>query len=459
MFEFEDNLNYSAKIKVIGVGGGGGNAVKTMIKAKLDGVEFIAANTDVQALKTHEAMVKIQLGAELTKGLGAGSNPDVGRDAALEDVRAIQESLRDSDMVFITAGMGGGTGTGAAPVIARIAKEAGALTVAVVTKPFAFEGKKRYRQGELGIEALKKEVDTLITIPNEKLLAISGKETPMLDTFKMADNILLQAVKGISDLITIPGLINLDFADVKTVMKETGMALMGTGAARGENRALEAAKLAISSPLLESVSISGATGILLNITGSSSMTLFEVNEASKLIQEEAHEEANIIFGAVIDDKMKDELRVTVIATGFNKTEFKKIDARSEDKPYVIKSWAQYQKNKEERIKATPVAEATAPTASTFGRSRPGAQVPAVPEALSRPFARSRETQSGNIRASAGGGLEGTQPLMAEVASFPAESLVQMKREDSELRKIVNEVGVSGLDDEFDIPAFIRKRAD
>lgn len=452
MFEFEDNLNYSAKIKVIGVGGGGGNAVKTMIKAKLDGVEFIAANTDVQALKTHEAMVKIQLGAELTKGLGAGSNPDVGRDAALEDIRAIQESLRDSDMVFITAGMGGGTGTGAAPVIARIAKEAGALTVAVVTKPFAFEGKKRYRQGELGIEALKKEVDTLITIPNEKLLAISGKETPMLDTFKMADNILLQAVKGISDLITIPGLINLDFADVKTVMKETGMALMGTGAARGENRALEAAKLAISSPLLESVSISGATGILLNITGSSSMTLFEVNEASKLIQEEAHEEANIIFGAVIDDKMKDELRVTVIATGFNKTEFKKIDARSEDKPYVIKSWAQYQKNKEERMKSPPAASrmdtATHPA-------------PSVEEAP-RPFARSRETKPmGRMYPSTGGGVTASvpQPLMAEVASFPAESLVQMRREDSELRKIVSEVGVSGLDDEFDIPAFIRKRAD
>ncbi|MDO8519196.1 MAG: cell division protein FtsZ [Deltaproteobacteria bacterium] len=457
MFEFEDNLNYSAKIKVIGVGGGGGNAVKTMIRAKLDGVEFIAANTDVQALKTHEAMVKIQLGAELTKGLGAGSNPDVGRDAALEDVRAIQESLGGADMVFITAGMGGGTGTGAAPVIARIAKDAGALTVAVVTKPFAFEGKKRFRQGELGIEALKKEVDTLITIPNEKLLAISGKETPMLDTFKMADNILLQAVKGISDLITIPGLINLDFADVKTVMKETGMALMGTGVARGENRALEAAKQAISSPLLESVSISGATGILLNITGSSSMTLFEVNEASKLIQEEAHEEANIIFGAVIDDKMKDELRVTVIATGFNKPEAaRKSEIRTDEKPYVIKSWAQYQKNKEERQKA-PLASATS------------VEEPAsvVPSASPRPFARATQPMARPVRsfsAAGAAGPDGTQPLMAggaihELPLLSNDSLAQMRREDSELRKIVSEVGVSGMDDEFDIPAFIRKRAD
>lgn len=447
MFEFEQNLNHSAKIKVIGVGGGGGNAVKTMIKAKLDGVEFIAANTDVQALKSHEAMVKIQLGAELTKGLGAGSNPEMGRDAALEDVRGIQETLFGSDMVFITAGMGGGTGTGAAPVIARIAKEVGALTVAVVTKPFAFEGKKRYRQAELGIEELKKEVDTLITIPNEKLLAISGKETPMLDTFKMADNILLQAVKGISDLITIPGLINLDFADVKTVMKETGQALMGTGVARGENRALEAAKLAISSPLLESVSISGATGILLNITGSSSMTLFEVNEASKLIQEEAHEEANIIFGAVIDDRMKDELRVTVIATGFNKTDVKKMpDAKAEEKsaPFTIKSWSQYQKNKEPK---------PAPPAVT---SQVRTEEPKVASPFSRPFQR-RESQSMFSRFQAGAG-EAAQPLISESSPHP-ETVLSFTKDDAELKKIVGEVGVNGLEDEYDIPAFIRKRAD
>ncbi|HEY8370556.1 MAG TPA: cell division protein FtsZ [Thermodesulfobacteriota bacterium] len=317
MIQFEDEVGtHNARIKVIGVGGGGCNAVNTMIGAQLHSVDFIAANTDRQALEASRAGMKIQLGAKLTRGLGAGANPEVGRNAALEDREQIREILSGSDMVFITCGLGGGTGTGGAPVIAEIAKEVGALTVAVVTKPFLFEGKKRLKQAEEGWRQLRNVVDTLITIPNQRLLNIAGKSTSMLDTFKRADEVLLQAVKGISDLITIHGLINLDFADVRTIMAETGMALMGTGTASGDNRAVEAAQKAISSPLLEDVSIQGARGVLINITGGPSLTLFEVNEASTLIQEEAHEDANIIFGAVIDESMTDEIRVTVIATGF-----------------------------------------------------------------------------------------------------------------------------------------------
>lgn len=318
MFEIvEKNSSQGAKIKVIGVGGGGTNAVATMISLGMSGVDFIAANTDNQALDANPAPNHIQLGGELTKGLGAGANPDVGRKAALEDSQKITETLSGSDMVFITAGMGGGTGTGGAPVIAQIAKEAGALTVGVVTKPFNFEGKKRRKNAERGIQELKEAVDTLICIPNQRLLYIANESTTMLDCFKKADEVLYQAVKGISDLINVRGLINLDFADVRTVMCNKGLALMGTGVASGENRAIEAARRAISSPLLEDVAINGATGIIINITGGSDLTLFEVNEASSLITEEAHEEAEIIFGAVIDETLKDEVRVTVIATGFN----------------------------------------------------------------------------------------------------------------------------------------------
>jgi cell division protein FtsZ len=317
MIQFEDvNVPHGARIKVIGVGGGGCNAVNTMIGAQLHSVDFMAANTDRQALEASRASMKLQLGAKLTRGLGAGANPDVGRHAAIEDRDQLREILAGSDMVFITAGLGGGTGTGGAPVIAEIAREVGALTVAVVTKPFLFEGRKRLKQADEGWRALKAVVDTLITIPNQRLLNIAGKSTSMLETFKRADEVLLQAVKGISDLITIHGLINLDFADVRTIMSETGMALMGTGTASGENRAVEAAQKAISSPLLEDVSINGARGVLINITGGPNLSLFEVNEASTLIQEEAHEDANIIFGAVIDENMTEEIRVTVIATGF-----------------------------------------------------------------------------------------------------------------------------------------------
>lgn len=318
MFEIiEKQTVQGAKIKVVGVGGGGTNAISTMMNLGLHGVDFVAANTDIQALAGHPAAVHIQLGAELTKGLGAGANPDVGKKAALEDSAKIAETLYGADMVFITAGMGGGTGTGGAPVIANIAKEAGALTVGVVTKPFNFEGKRRRKNADKGIDELKAAVDTLICIPNQRLLYVANETTTMLDCFKKADEVLHQAVKGISDLINIRGLINLDFADVRTVMSNKGLALMGTGIASGENRAVEAARKAISSPLLEDVSINGATGIIINITGGPDLTLFEVNEASSLITEEADDDAEIIFGSVIDENLKDEVRVTVIATGFN----------------------------------------------------------------------------------------------------------------------------------------------
>jgi cell division protein FtsZ len=325
MFELcEGEIEKSAMIKVIGIGGGGSNAVNTMIVYKLGGVDFIVANTDAQALKTSPSPVKIQLGSEITRGLGAGSDPEVGKRAALESKDSIIESLAGSDMVFITAGLGGGTGTGGAPVVAQIAKESGALTVAVVTKPFQFEGKKREKQCEEGIEELRNIVDTLIVIPNQRLLSLGGRNMSLIEAFKKADDILYHAVKGISDLIIIPGLINLDFADVRNIMSEMGLALMGTGIARGENRAIEAAQRAISSPLLEDNSIQGARGVLLNITGGSDMTLYEINEASSLIQAEAHEEANIIFGTVIDENMEDEIRITVIATGFEENGKKQV---------------------------------------------------------------------------------------------------------------------------------------
>ena len=304
-----------ARIKVIGVGGGGGNAVNRMIQARMAGVEFIAANTDVQALKASQAPVKLQLGVRLTSGLGAGANPDLGRRAALEDSEKIIEALEGADMVFVTAGLGGGTGTGAAPVIASLASEMGILTVAVVTLPFAFEGKRRQQQAERGLKELLESVDTMIVIPNEKLLAVA-KDAGFFESFRIADDVLRQGVQGISDIITIPGIINRDFADVKTTMAGMGYAVMGTAVRSGANRALEAAQAAMASPLLEAGAIDGARGILINITGSSSLKLSEVNEASSLIQSAAHEDASIIFGAVLDEKMGEEVKITVIATGF-----------------------------------------------------------------------------------------------------------------------------------------------
>lgn len=318
MFELSDKgLVSAAKIKVIGIGGAGGNAVNTMISYNLRGVDFIAANTDAQALEASSSPVRIQLGAEVTKGLGAGSDPEVGRQAALETRELLREHLQGSDMVFITAGLGGGTGTGGAPIAAEVAKEMGALTVAVVTKPFQFEGKRRNGQADGGISELRKTVDTLIIVPNQRLLSLAGRNISLLEAFKKADDILYHAVKGISDLIMVPGLINLDFADVKNIMSQMGFALMGTGTASGENRAVEAAQRAISSPLLEDNTIQGARGVLLNITGGPDMTLYEIHEASSLIQAEAHEDANIIFGTVVDEAMGDEIRITVIATGFD----------------------------------------------------------------------------------------------------------------------------------------------
>src|SRR5262244_414648 len=340
---YTDDSRNDARIKVIGIGGGGGNAVNRMIEAGMEGIEFITANTDLQALRMSRAPMKIQLGVKLTNGLGAGANPEVGRKAALEDSDQIIEALEGADMVFVTAGLGGGTGTGAAPIIASLASEMGALTVAVVTKPFAFEGKRRKSQADRGLDELIESVDTTIVIPNEKLLAVA-QNAGFFESFRVADDILRQAVQGISDIITIPGIINRDFADVKTIMQGMGYAVMGTATGRGERRALEAAQAAIASPLLEAGAIDGARGILINITGSASLKLTEVNEASTIIQSAAHEDANIIFGAVLDEKMKDSVKITVIATGF-KT----------DQP----------QRKERAVSATQTAIATSRTASAY----------------------------------------------------------------------------------------------
>jgi cell division protein FtsZ len=316
MFQFEESLDQGAKIKVVGVGGGGGNAVNTMIRSEVEGVEFITANTDAQALRRSSASMKIQLGGQLTKGLGAGANPDVGRQAAEEDASRLEELFAGSDMVFVAAGLGGGTGTGAAPVIAKAAKASGALTVGVVTKPFSREGKQRMLRADAGVKALAEVVDSLVVIPNDRLLGLAGKNMSILDAFKPADDVLRQAVQGISDLIITEGLINVDFADVRTVMSNRGMAMMGIGVAEGERRAFEAANAAISSPLLEEIDISGAMGVLVNISGSANMTMEEFEEASTIIHEKVHEDANIIVGLVIDENLGDKIKITAIATGF-----------------------------------------------------------------------------------------------------------------------------------------------
>ncbi len=412
MFKLVDELiNEGAKIKVCGVGGGGGNALNTMISSDLKGVEFIAANTDLQALNSNKAPIKLQLGSDLTSGLGAGANPEIGQQAAIESEAEITEILKGADMVFVTAGMGGGTGTGSAPVLARIAKDIGALTVGVVTKPFGFEGKRRSLFAEEGLKNLQESVDTLITIPNDRLLHLAGQEMTMVDAFRRADDVLLFAVRGIADLITVHGLINLDFADVRTVMSEMGMALMGTGVANGENRAVEAATRAISSPLLENVQVTGATGILINICGGPDLTLFEVNEAARLIQEEADENANILFGSVIDPSLGDQIRVTVIATGFNK----KRTARS---PHMERS-----------------------TASIA------------------PIQPARPTEAPSLRLQE---VEAPAQAVAKevVPERPASQQVDLNR-------LVQEIGFSGSGgggqvgepDQYDIPTFLRKHAD
>ena len=332
-----------ARIKVVGVGGGGSNAVNRMVQAGLDGVEFIVANTDLQALKLNAAPNKIQIGGKLTKGLGAGADPNVGRQAALEDTDKLIEALDGADMVFVTTGLGGGTGTGAAPVIASLASELGALTIAVVTKPFRFEGKKRQSQAERGLEELRDCVDTVITIPNERLLATIARTTSLTQAFTSADDVLRQGIQGISDLILVPGLINLDFADVKTIMAGMGIAIMGTGIAEGDNRAIDAANAAISSPLLEDASVKGARGVIINVTGGSDLSLIEVSEASAIIQEAAHEDANIIFGAVVDPKMEGKVKITVIATGFDRVAAQRqVSASSAITPVDLHSYTAFQ---------------------------------------------------------------------------------------------------------------------
>jgi cell division protein FtsZ len=362
-----------ARIKVVGVGGGGSNAVNRMVQTGLDGVEFIVANTDLQALKLNGAPNKIQIGAKLTKGLGAGADPNVGRQAALEDTDKLIEALDGADMVFVTTGLGGGTGTGAAPVIASLASELGALTIAVVTKPFKFEGKKRQLQAERGLEELRSSVDTVITIPNERLLATIARTTSLTDAFTTADDVLRQAIQGISDLILVPGLINLDFADVKTIMAGMGIAIMGTGVGDGDSRAMDAANHAVSSPLLEDASVKGARGVIINVTGGPDLSLIEVSEASGIIQEAAHEDANIIFGAVVDPSMKGKVKITVIATGFDRVAVeKKAVASAAATPVDLQSYTAWQSTE----KVAAAVGGGGPTRITVTR-RPVLEMPAA----------------------------------------------------------------------------------
>jgi cell division protein FtsZ len=369
----DDPRRLGARIKVIGVGGGGGNAVNRMVRAGFPGVEFIVANTDVQALQQSDAPIKVQLGEKLTKGLGAGADPAIGRAAALEDTERLLEILDGADMVFVTAGMGGGTGTGAAPVVANLASEIGALTIAVVTKPFAFEGGRRNRQAEQGLTELRQSVDSVITIPNERLLAVDRGLT-LLQAFEAADDVLRQAIQGISDLILVPGLINLDFADVKAIMSGMGVAVMGTGVAEGKDRAVEAAKRAVSSPLLEDASVDGAHGVIINITGGSTLGIAEVNEASQIIFKAAHAEANIIFGAVVDPSLEGKVKITVIATGFGERRQAKAGRPNVDTPVAIEN---YQNWYEERRQAPPVSEAGPVAASIPVRRRSVITPPAL----------------------------------------------------------------------------------
>jgi cell division protein FtsZ len=419
--QFNEDPRTNAKIKVIGVGGGGGNAVNRMICAGVEGVEFVVANTDLQALQMSRAPVKIQLGTKLTNGLGAGANPEMGRRGALEDADKIIEALEGADMVFVTTGLGGGTGTGAAPIIASLASEMGALTVAVVTKPFAFEGRRRMAQAERGLAELIDSIDTTIVIPNEKLLAVA-QNAGFFESFRIADDILRQAVQGISDIITIPGIINRDFADVKTIMAGMGYAVMGTAIAKGERRATDAAQAAISSPLLEAGAIDGARGILINITGSSSLKLAEVNEASTIIQSAAHEDANIIFGAVQDEKMKDDLKITVIATGFKND----VPAR-----------------KDRTVNAAQAAISTARTASAY-QVQQSATVPRVVNATHIPHV-----------------PHGSQ-VAAHAASAHAVTparVVAPSRESPNLATMTESIRTAVEQDDLDVPAFIRKRGE
>ena len=467
---FNEELLNSAKIKVIGVGGGGGNAVNRMIESHLEGVEFVVANTDLQALKLSNAPVKIQLGVKLTNGLGAGANPEVGRKAALEDADKIIEALEGADMVFVTTGLGGGTGTGAAPIIASLASEMGALTVAVVTKPFAFEGKRRQNQAERGLQELIDSVDTTVVIPNEKLLAVA-KDAGFFESFRVADDILRQAVQGISDIITIPGIINRDFADVKTIMAGMGYAVMGTATAKGEGRATLAAQAAIASPLLEAGAIDGARGILINITGSSSLRLAEVNEASTIIQSAAHEDANIIFGAVLDEKMKDDVKITVIATGFKDV------SRRREHSNPVADVVQHARASAASVHATyevpSLREPGSPTRAAFARD--GVEEPQaapekpVPSRFDAVKPSEAESQRGTDRPRTISYIpDNLDDIDSEIvrhaepmdeAQIQARAAAAGRDEPPTIETVSSSINISYDTDDLEIPAFLRKRGE
>lgn len=473
MFDIDDQTSTTgAKIKVIGVGGGGCNAVNTMIRAGLTGVEYIVANTDAQALTASLAPRKIQLGAEVTKGLGAGANPEVGRKAAIEDYEMISEAITGADMVFVTAGMGGGTGTGAAPVIAKLCRDLGILTVGVVTKPFSFEGKKRTRQAEAGIIGLSECVDSLICIPNQRLLQLAGESLSLVETFKHADEVLLNAVQGISDLINNTGLINADFADVSTVMANKGLALMGTGLASGSERAVKAARQAISSPLLEDVSIDGATGIIINITGANSLTTFETNEAVSLIMEAADEEAEIIFGTVIDDAMGDNIKITVIATGL------RTEVRNETVASVTRTMPTAERQQEvvraaQMPAAQPIVEMPRP-AQIFEpealetpayAARPATTAPAAPMNNTDTVGRPRFNLAQSVKDAANryeARKIGEEPMNMDTMTHEApmnvaKEEVPQQKDSVRVKSIAEKLGFMNFDeDEFDTPAFLRK---
>ena len=431
MNELMDRHEPAARIKVIGVGGGGGNAINTMVAGRLEGVEFIAANTDVQALAANKAQVKIQIGRNTSRGLGAGANPDRGREAALEAREEISAALAGADMVFVTAGMGGGTGTGGAPIVADVAKQSGALTVGVVTKPFLFEGNRRRKQAEQGLNELKAAVDTLIVIPNQRLLSVAGEHVSLADAFKRVDEVLLNAVQGISDIITVHGLVNVDFADVRTIMMEQGLALMGTGRAAGERRAVEAMQAAINSPLLEDITLDGATGLLVNITGGSSLTLHEVNEAVTIAQSASDPDANIIFGSVVDERMGDEVKITVIATGFMQKEV----------PIRLVTPARTPAAAPEKAAAVTKPVAMKPAPAARPAPGPAAPVPAVAPAL----ASAHEAQR----------REAPQPQPHRVA--PPMTAPRPQPLPARARERVAADMKNGEDDQYDIPAFLRLR--
>jgi cell division protein FtsZ len=446
MFEIQESKVLGAKIKVVGVGGGGCNAVNTMIRAGLSGVEFIAANTDKQVLESVLAPNKIAIGQELTRGLGAGANPDIGRKAALEDYAQIAEMLAGADMVFITAGMGGGTGTGAAPVFAKIAKEVGALTVGVITKPFLFEGKKRMRQALEGINLLRESVDSLIIIPNNRLLNISGASLSMMQAFGKADEILLNAVQGISDLINHTGYINSDFADVRTIMENKGLALMGIGFGQGDHRAVEAATSAISSPLLEDVSINGATGIIINITGGSNLTLHEVNEATSIIQDSAHEDAQIIFGTVIDESMNDKVKVTVIATGLGCDVEAQIVELKNASPLANRNPSANAMN----VSANTINESAAARANSENETAPATTN------LQATATHQNSNDNANVNQTNGNNANNANPAGASAGTSNNNNNGE-SNELTRAREIAKRLGMINTENQdFDVPAFMRR---